>query len=182
MRRDQLSHSRGTFKVGGKTFDFSALMQMFWCFLWTVSWLSKYFYGSASLSDITCLPNINLQFCIVLLWQPDQYLKHFRKHLLLGFKSHWWHYWEQKLERTKSSGMVVVWGGSFSSCLQIPLPQLFMGHPHALQRKAELCVTLFSIYLLRCSCCHNMWGSNKCIVTEEKSSSSFFSSNQQKKL
>lgn len=157
---------------------------MLWCFLWVVNWLSKYFYGSASLSDITCLPNINLQFCILLLWQPDQYLKHFRKRCLpLGFKPDRCHHWEQKLERTRSSGLAVVVGwGSFSSCLQIPLPQLFMGHPHALLRQAELCVTLFSIYLLWCSCCHNMWGSNKCVVTEEKSSSSFFSSIQQKKL
>lgn len=144
MRRDRLSHSRGTFKVGGETFDFSALMQMFWCFLWMVSWLSKYFYGSSSLSDITCLPNINLQFCIVLLWQPDQSLKHFRKHLLLGFKSHWWHYWEQKLERTKSSGMVVVVVGKLFKLSSNPLTTVVYGPPPCTSEKSRtLCNLIF---------------------------------------
>lgn len=66
------------------------------------------------------LPNINLQFCMSLLWQPDQYLKRYRTCCLsTGFKSHRCHHWEEKAEITRNAGLVLL-GRAFQGAFQPP--------------------------------------------------------------
>lgn len=116
-----------------------------WCFSGVVVWLSEYFCGSASLSDITCLPNINLQFCMSLLWQPDQYLKLYRTCCLpTRFKSHQRHHWGGRKNQKCRSG---AGGGRLFKVPSNPHTSVVDGPPRALPRWAERCVTLLSIHL-----------------------------------